>query len=99
MFDHVVKTMHTKLLTNLLTPFQEFICLSIKLRLNSPIQYLAYHFDILKATISRIISKWLMQMGLQGLIVLPDCESLRKTMPLCFQESFVKKRRDHHLLF
>ena len=69
------------------------MCTLLKLRLNSPVQDLAYRFDISKAIVSRIILKWLIQMDirLQGLIIWPDCESLRKTMPECFQESFGKK--------
>ena len=91
-FDHVVETMPMEA-TCKLAPFQEFMCTLLKLRLNSPIQDLASHFDISKATVSRIILKWLIQMDirLQGLIIWPDRESLRKTMPECFQESFAKK--------
>ena len=91
-FDHVIEIMPMEA-TCKLTPFQEFMCTLLKLRLNSPIQDLAYRFDISKATVSRIILKWLIQMDirLQGLIIWPDRESLRKTMPECFQESFAKK--------
>ena len=91
-FDHVLQTLPNKGI-NKLTPFQEFMCAMLKLRLNTPLQGLAYQFGICKATVSRIILKWLTQIDirLQDLIIWPDRESLRKTMPMCFQESFGKK--------
>ena len=62
----------------------------VKLRLNSPVQDLAYRLDVSLATISRILLKWLTAMDstLWRLIVWPDCESLHKTMPECFCVSF-----------
>ena len=91
-FDHVLQTLPNEGLIKL-TPFQEFMCTLLKLRLNTPLQGLAYQFGISKATVSRIILKWLTQIDirLQDLIIWPDRESLRKTMPMCFQESFGKK--------
>ena len=69
------------------------MCTLLKLRLNSPIEDLAYRFSISSSTVSRILSKWLKQMDLrmQGLIMWPDRDVLQKTMPTCFQESFGKK--------
>ena len=69
------------------------MCTMLKLSLNTPLQGLAYQFGICKATVSRIILKWLTQIDirLQDLIIWPDRESLRKTMPMCFQESFGEK--------
>ena len=66
------------------------MCTLLKLRLNCPIQDLAYRFDISKATVARIILKWLIQIDirLQALIIRPDRDSLRKTMPECFQKAF-----------
>ena len=54
---------------------------------------MAYRFDISKATVSRIILKWLIQINirLQALIIWPDRESLRKIMLVCFQEAFSRK--------
>ena len=91
-FDHVLQTLPNEGLSKL-TPFQEFMCTLLKMRLNTPLQGLAYQFGISKATVSRIILKWLIQMDirLQDLIIWPDRESLRKTMPMCFQESFGKR--------
>ena len=91
-FKHVLKTMPSERI-NKLTPFQEFMCTLQKLRSNTPLQGLAYQFGVSKATISRIFSRWLIQMDirLQDLILWPDLESLQKTMPICFQKSFGKK--------
>ena len=91
-FDHVLKTLPNEGVGKL-THFQEFMCTILKLRLNIPLQGLAYQFGVSKATVSRIFLKWLTQMDirLRDLIVWPDRESLRKTMPMCFQQSFGKK--------
>ena len=91
-YDHVVNTLPVDGYCSL-SLFQQFMCTILKLRLNDPIQHLAYQFNVSKATVSRILSKWLTQMDirLQDLIIWPDRGSLRKTMPQCFQESFGKK--------
>ena len=70
-FDHVLQTLPNEGISKL-TPFQEFICTMLKLRLNTPLQGLAYQFGISKATVSRIlILKWFTQMDtrLQDLII------------------------------
>jgi len=87
-YDHVVNTLPVDGYCSL-SLFQQFMCTILKLRLNDPIQHLAYQFNVSKATVSRILSKWLTQMDirLQDLIIWPD----RDSMPLCFQESFGKK--------
>jgi len=76
-----------------LSLFQQFMCVMLKLRLNDPIQHLAFQFNVCKATISRVLLKWLAQMDLRlkDLIIWPDRDNLRKTMPQCFQVSFGKK--------
>jgi len=91
-FEHVYKTMPTECTTKL-TAFQEFVCTLIKLSINPPIQDLGYRFGVSTSTVSRILLKWLKQMDirLRDLIYWPDCEALQKTMPVCFQQSFVKK--------
>ena len=92
-FGHVSRTLSSDSSTTKLSPFQELMCTLLKLRLNSPIEDLAYRFDVSPSTISRILSKWLKQMDtqLQPLIMWPDRDVLQKTMPACFQESFGKK--------
>ena len=59
----------------------------IKLRLDLPFKDLAYKFGISVTTISRIFCKWLtiMDVRLKCLIICPDRDSLRKTMPQCFR--------------
>ena len=91
-FDHVSRTLSSDSSTKL-SPFQELMCTLLKLRLNSPIEDLAYRFGVSPSTVSRILSKWLKQMDtqLQPLIIWPDRDVLQKTMPVCFQESFGKK--------
>jgi len=65
----------------------------LKLRLNCFCEDLAYRFEVSVATISLILYRWIRHMDgrLSRLICGPDRDSLRKTMPLCFQESFGKK--------
>jgi len=91
-FEHVSKTLPSDSVTKL-TPFQEFMCVLLKLRMNSPLEYLAYRFGISPSTVSRIFLKWLKQMDLRlgDLIMWPDRDALRKTMPACFQEAFGRK--------
>ena len=83
----------SELSTNKLSSFQEFVATLVKLRLNSQVQDLAYRLDVSSATISRILLKWLTAMDstLRRLIVWPDRETLRKTMPECFRASFGTK--------
>ena len=92
LYDHVVATMPVDR-TGKLSLFQQFICCLMKLRLNCPGPFLASLFDVSSASVSRIFLKWLSQMNtrLQDLIIWPERESLQKTMPDCFQESFGKK--------
>ncbi|XP_040064821.1 uncharacterized protein LOC120838815 [Ixodes scapularis] len=44
---------------NCLTKFQEMIVFLIRLRLNTPLQDLAYRFQVSQPTISRIVDRWL----------------------------------------
>lgn len=76
-----------------LTPFQEFILTLMKLKLNMPLEDLAYRFNISVPTVSRIFQSWLvvMDVRLSPLIKWPDREDLWRTMPQCFQYSFGHK--------
>jgi len=76
-----------------LAPFQEFMIVLMKLRLNAHMQDLAYRFNISLPTISRMFWKWIKVMNcrLRHLIFWPDRDALMKTMPVCFQECFGKK--------
>ena len=91
-FEHVSKMLPASGITKL-SPFQEFICVLLKLRLNSPIEDLAHRFGISTSTVSRMFLKWLKQMDtrMRNLIIWPDRDALQKTMPVCFQASFGKK--------
>ena len=51
------------------------------------IHYEIMPFGVSKVTVSWIILKWLTEMDVR-LIIWADCETLRKTMPMCFKESF-----------
>lgn len=75
------------------TKFQEFILVLMRLRLNVPLQDLAYRFSISKATASRIFEKWIdvMDAKLDFLIFWPEREQLRETMPNVFKQNFGNK--------
>ena len=79
--------------SQLLTPFQEFVLTLMKLKLNMPLEDLAYRFNVSVSTISRVFPAWMVAMDtrLSPLIKWPDREDLWRTMPQCFQFSFGKK--------
>ena len=91
-YNHVVSAVPTSKY-NKLKPFEEFIAVLMKLRLNCRMQDLAYRFRVSISTISRIFLKWITVMDgrLRHLIVWPDRDCLIKTMPTCFQNSFGRK--------
>ena len=74
-----------------LTLFQELVL--IKLRLNVPLQDLAFRFGVSLSTVSRTFTAWLtvMDVRLSPLIRWPERDDLWRTMPMCFQFSFGKK--------
>jgi hypothetical protein len=90
-FDHVAP--HVVRRTKTLDQFQEFVMVLIKLRLNVPLQDLAYRFMVSLSTVSRIFSAWItvMDFRLCRLVSWPDRENLWKTMPMCFKYSFGNK--------
>ena len=69
-----------------LSPFQEFVMVLIKLRLDVPFQDLAYRLNISVPTVSIT-----MDIRLSPFIHWPDRESLIRSMPQCFQFSFGTK--------
>ncbi|KAK3919630.1 Cocaine esterase [Frankliniella fusca] len=73
-----------------LSQFQELCIVLLRLRLNLQEEDLAYRFNIDQSTVSRIIDAWLpvMAHALECLIIWPDRETLKKTMPECFQDAF-----------
>ena len=90
-FEHV--SSHVSRKTQNLSRFQEFVMVLIKLRLNVPLQDLAYSFVVSVTTVSRIFSFWivLMDVRLKFMISWPEREQLRQTMPVCFQYAFGNK--------
>ena len=79
--------------TQLLDRFQEFMIVLMKLRLNAPLQDLAYQFAVSVTTISRVFYHWIVVMDarLFRFVYWPDRDHLWKTMPQCFQYAFGKK--------
>ena len=76
-FNHVAP--HVRRESKTLTPFQEFAMVLIKLRLNVPLQDLAYRFGIRSvSTVSRTFTSWIkvMDARLRPLIAWPDREAL-----------------------
>ena len=90
-FDHISAHVTRKSLH--LSKFQEFVMVLLKLRLNAPLQDLAYRFRTSVSTVSRTFAAWMVVMDarLSPLISWPDREDLWATMPQCFQYSFGKK--------
>ena len=79
--------------SQLLTPFQEFVLTLMKLKLNMPLEDLAYGFNVSVSTISRVFLAWMVTMDtrLSLLIKCPDRKHLWHTMSQCFQFPFRKK--------
>ncbi|XP_078665956.1 uncharacterized protein LOC144908269 [Branchiostoma floridae x Branchiostoma belcheri] len=90
-FDFVAP--HVSRRTQTLTPFQEFVMVLMKLRLNVPQQDLAYRFDISQPTVSRIFLSWMtvMDIRLSPLLRWPAREDIMHTMPACFKATFGSK--------
>lgn len=77
--------------------FQCFMLLLIKLRLNFTVSCSAFQLGVSKATVSRVFidSINVMYARMKLFILWPDRESLWKTMPVQFQESFGKMCRNN----
>ena len=90
-FGHV--SLHVSRQTQNLGCFQEFVMVIIKMRLDVPLQDLAYCFVVSVTTVSRIFSYWMvvMDVKLKFMISWPEREQLWQTMPMCFQYAFGKK--------
>lgn len=94
--NHVFNLVHPHVKTtsqNALNPFQEFILVLIRLKLNPPLQDLAFRFNISVSTASRVFDKWIhvMSIRLKFLIKWPDRDELQATMPAVFQRNFGKR--------
>ena len=75
-----------------LSKFQRLLMFLMKVRLNLHDMDLAYRFNVHKSTVSRNFHAVLdaLYIRLQPLIIWPDRETLRKTMPSCFRRFFDK---------
>ena len=78
---------------DVLSKFQEIVLTLMKLKLNMPMQDLAYCFGISLATVSRIFSAWIVVLSvcLAPLIRWPKYEDSWRTMTQCFQAVFGNK--------
>ena len=76
-----------------LTLFQEFVMVLMKLRLNVPLQDLAFRFGVSLSTVSVAFSAWMivMDIRLSPLVRWPEREELWHTMFMCFQYAFGRK--------
>ncbi|XP_072047344.1 uncharacterized protein [Amphiura filiformis] len=75
---------------SLLTKFQQMMLVLMRIRLNLSEQDLAYRFNVSQSTVSRIFRATLdvMFTRLQHLIIWPEREVLRDTMPMQFRKEF-----------
>ncbi|XP_022796275.1 uncharacterized protein LOC111334730 [Stylophora pistillata] len=76
-----------------LTKFQEFCMVLVKLRLSVPHLDLAYRLKISTSSVSRILVTWItvMDIRLTPIIKWPSRDELYKTMPRCFLDAFGRK--------
>ena len=75
-----------------LSPFQQLLVTLMRLRLNLPGRDLAYRFSIHESTISRIFARVLEVLfnNLKPLIIWPERDALKKTMPVVFRKHYPK---------
>ncbi|XP_051244579.1 uncharacterized protein LOC127356656 [Dicentrarchus labrax] len=74
-----------------LKPAQELLLTLMKLRLNLSEEFLGYLFGIHQSTVSRVFHRWIHVMAsrLHPLILWPEREDLRRSLPMCFR-TFLK---------
>lgn len=70
--------------------FSQFLMVLMKLRLNLTDADLAYRFGVSRSTVSRIFLKWItvMYARMKPLIIWPEREELKRTMPYEFVQHF-----------
>ena len=92
-FEHVAKYITCTCHSQSPNTYQEFDMVLIKLRLNVPIQDLAYRFIVSISPVSRIFSSWMVVMDarLSPLVPWPDRERLWRTTPMSFQYALGKQ--------
>ena len=69
---------------SVLPPFQQYLMVLMKLRLNVDNELLSSLFQVHASTVSRYFQKWICVMyeRLKILVMLPDQEQLHKMMPM-----------------
>jgi hypothetical protein len=75
---------------SVLSKFEQFVMVLMRLRLNLSVQDLAYRFRVSRATVSRVFNSVIhvMYMRMKNYIVWPEREELRRTMPMEFRKRF-----------
>lgn len=78
---------------SVLSTFQQLILTLMRLKLQLPLQDLAFRFGVSTSTVSRVFSKMInvMFVRLNFLVRWPGREELRKTMPMSFRVNFGDK--------
>lgn len=73
--------------------FERLIMTLMRLKLNLPVQYLAYRFQTSSSTVSRTFLTviHILYIRLKHLLYWPEREELRKTMPIEFRKTFGQK--------
>ena len=73
-----------------LPPFQQYLMVLMKLRLNVDNELLSSLFHVHASTVSRYFQKWICVMyeRMKPLVMWPDQEQLHKTMPMEFRKNF-----------
>jgi len=77
-----------------LTLFQQYMLTLMKLRMNFSFEFLAYYFGVDPTTVSRIFKRCIDVMYsrlVPSLVIWPDRESLRKSLPYAFRNSTFEK--------
>lgn len=87
-FDFVSTRVSTS--RSALPPFQQFVMVLMKLRLNVDNELLSSIFHVHASTVSRYFQKWIdvMYERMKPLVMWPDQEQLHKTMPMEFRKDF-----------
>ena len=73
-----------------LSKFQQLLITIMRLRINLPVQDLAYRFGVHSSTVSRVFQQCVHTMftSMKCLVRWPEREELWLTMPTCFREKF-----------
>lgn len=70
----------------------QFLLVLMKLKMGVPNKDLAYRFGISPGRVSQLFHKWIdvMSQELKPLIIWPDRQMIRKTLPECFKPTYSK---------